>query len=369
MAEASRTETTVLAERATFANRWQAMREWQNDQASYGPLGMAISLAMWVPILAIGFPLALIAAPFWLWTRGKYLGAFGAAILLLTVFAATFAPWLAPNSYEDVFLTESLRSPDSTFLLGTDIAGRDQFSRILYGAEITVLVGFGTVIGIAILSTLIGTVSGYFGGRTDIIIQRFVDIWIGFPAIFLILSILAIFGSGGDGFFGIGRGPDIGPQAGFDDRWLWQVFPRTTVVILTLSVVIAGSASRVIRGSVLSVKNEQYVDAARALGATLCRIIISHILPNILPTVIVLSTLYLAVAILAEAAISFLGFGIVPPYPTWGQMLSGLARVLGPTNWWVAVFPGLAIFLAVYGINMMGDAMRDLLDPRLRGSQ
>ncbi|MFP8873945.1 MAG: ABC transporter permease [Myxococcota bacterium] len=369
MSDADKREIDALAPPSTFEERWIGVRSWLDDLASYGPLGVLTALAAWLAIGIVAAPLALLAAPIWFWRRGKYLGAFGALILLITVLAATFAPWLAPHSYEDVFLTESLRAPDATFPLGTDIAGRDLLSRIIYGAEVTVLVGFGTVIGIALLSTLIGLISGYVGGTTDMLVQRFVDIWIGFPAIFLILSILAIFGTGGDGFFGVGRGPDIGPQAGFDDRWLWQVLPRTTVVILTLSVVIAGSASRVIRGSVLQVKNEQYVEAARALGASHGRIILSHILPNILPTVIVLSTLYLAVAILAEAAISFLGFGVVPPYPTWGQMLSGLARVLGPTNWWIAVFPGLAIFLAVYGINMMGDAMRDLLDPRLRGSQ
>jgi peptide/nickel transport system permease protein len=350
------------------AERWQELKESLNELSANGPLGLAAALVAWLVVGILGFVVALVVMPVWLWRRKKPLGAFGALILLITVVLAAFAPLIAPFEYDQVFLTDRLTAPGGSYLLGTDPSGRDILSRIVYGAEVTVLVGFGTVIGIALLSTLVGLVSGYFGGKLDIIMQRLVDIWIGFPAIFLILSILAIFGSGGDGFFGVGRGPDFGPQAGFDDKWLWQVFPRTTVVTLTLSVVIAGSASRVIRGAVIAVKNEQYVDAARALGAGHLRIMITHILPNIMPTIIVLSSLYLAVAILAEAAISFLGFGIVPPYPTWGQMLSGLARVLGPTNWWVPVMPGLAITLAVFGINMMGDSLRDLLDPRLRGT-
>lgn len=351
-----------------LGERWQRLKESLDELAANGPLGLLAALAAWLAIGVVGFLAALIVMPAWLWRRKKPLGAFGALMLLITVILALFAPVIAPFDYDKVFLSDRLQAPNGHYLLGTDESGRDMLSRIVYGAEVTVLVGFGTVIGIAILATLVGVVSGYFGGKLDIGIQRFVDIWIGFPAIFLILSILAIFGAGGDGFFGLGRGPDVGPQAGFDDKWLWQVFPRTTVVILTLAVVIAGSASRVIRGAVIQTKNEQYVDAARALGAGHLRIMVTHILPNIMPTIIVLSSLYLAVAILAEAAISFLGFGIVPPFPTWGQMLSGLARVLGPTNWWVAVMPGLAITLAVFGINMMGDSLRDLLDPRLRGT-
>ena len=203
----------------------------------------------------------------------------------------------------------------------------------------------------------------------DIALQRVIDVWIAFPAIFLILAIVAILGSGGDGLFGLGRGPNWGPQATNSSEWLWEVFPRTTVVIVTLAVVLAAGNTRVIRGAVLAIKAEQYVDAARSLGAPNTRIMAAHILPNVVPVVIILASLNLGIAVLAEAAISFLGYGVAPPYPTWGRDLGGLTLVDAPQAWWIAVFPGFAITIAVFGFNMMGDALRDILDPRLRGTQ
>ena len=203
----------------------------------------------------------------------------------------------------------------------------------------------------------------------DLVIQRIIDVWNAFPAIFLILGILAVLGSGGDGFFGLGIGPDIGPQAQIGDEWFWQVFPRTTIVILTVAIVLAAGNSRIVRGAVLATRAAAYVEAARSLGASNVRIMVAHIMPNIMATIIVLASLNLGAAVLIEAAISFLGFGIPPPFPTWGRDTGQIALVYATEAWWLAFFPGLAITIAVFGFNMMGDALRDILDPRLRGTQ
>lgn len=352
------------------------IREWLSARAAEGPAGLALAVLGWCLLLPLAFVAALFVTPVWLLRRGKPLGAFGAFVLLTIFLVALLAPLivsLLPPDFPDgkaeyvhAFLRDGLTAPNGTYLLGTDPNGRDIITRLIYGAEITVLVGFGTVLLTALLSTLIGLISGYVGGTIDLILQRLIDSWIAFPPLFLLLTAVTIFGSGGDGLFGLGRGPDFGPQAHPGDRWLWEVFPRTSVIILTLGLILAGSYSRVVRGAVLSVKGAPYVDAARALGAGGGRIMLTHILPNIMPVIIVIATINLGVAVLAEATISFLGLGIAPPFPTWGQMLSGLTLVVGPSSWWVMLFPGLAIFIAVYGFNMMGDALRDLLDPRLR---
>jgi peptide/nickel transport system permease protein len=172
---------------------------------------------------------------------------------------------------------------------------------------------------------------------------------------------------GTTGLIGLGRGPDWGPDPN-GGPWFWNTFPRTTIVILALGLVLAGGASRVVRSAVLATKANPYVEAATVLGATSTRIILRHILPNIMATVIVLATLQLGTAILAEATISFLGQGVTN-FPTWGQMLSGQTRTFAETHIYLALFPGGAIFLAVFGFNMLGDALRDVLDPRLRGSR
>lgn len=300
--------------------------------------------------------------------RAKPLGAFGGLMLLLIVFIGAFSPWIAPYRLNQVKLTDALNTPSASHWFGTDANGGDLLSNILYGCQVTAMVGLGTVLMVGVLSLVVGIVSGYFGGRTDFIVQRFVDIWLSFPAIFLILTLVAVLRTTGDpGFFGLGRGPDIGPNPNAGP-WFWNTFPRTTIVILVLGVVLAGGASRVVRGAVLGTKANPYIEAATVLGATSDRIIMRHILPNIMPTVIVLATLQLGTAILAEATISFLGVGVTN-FPTWGQMLSGRTRDLTESYPYLALFPGLAIFLAVFGFNMLGDALRDVLDPRLRGSR
>lgn len=300
--------------------------------------------------------------------RAKPLGAFGALMLILIVLVGIFSPVIAPFKLNQVQLLEALQGPSREHWFGTDPNGGDLFSNILYGCQVTAMVGLGTVVLVGVLSLVVGVTSGYFAGRFDFIVQRFVDIWLSFPAIFLILTLVAVLRTSGDtGFFGLGRGPDVGPDPN-GGPWFWNTFPRTTIVILALGVVLAGGASRVVRGAVFSTKANPYVEAAQVLGATSGRIILRHVLPNIMPTVIVLATLLLGTAILAEATISFLGIGVTN-FPTWGQMLSGRTRDLAESHMYLAIFPGVAIFLAVFGFNMLGDALRDVLDPRLRGSR
>ena len=203
--------------------------------------------------------------------------------------------------------------------------------------------------------------------RSIFVVQRFVDVWLSFPAIFLILTLVAVIGTTGNvGFLGFGRGPEIGPQP-TDGPWIWHTYSRTTIVVVVLGVVLAGGASRVVRSAVLGVKSIPYVDAAVVIGGSNPRIILRHILPNIMPTVIVLATVQLGAAIIIEATLSFLGIGITN-FPTWGQMLSGQTRTLMQQHMYLGIVPGVAIFLAVFGFNMLGDALRDVLDPRLRGT-
>ncbi len=443
------------------------------DRSVSSPLGFLTALLMLALGGTVGFLIGVLIMPYWMYQRKKYLGAFGAFILLACVTVAAIAPLIQtveqdPEAirvapYTKASFSERFVSPNADHVMGTDNQGRDLVTRIIYGSEVTVLVGFGSVIATAILSTAIGLVSGYFAGSgaswsmrapgfildirvpipssmtgpgiayliprflaalpiwwffampfalavllvqivvriidigtlglfnsqidraqdalmtnmpsrggpmpdIDIVLQRVVDVWNAFPAIFLILGILAIIGAGGNGFFGLGFGPNFGPQANIGDEWFWQVFPRTTTVILTVALVLAAGNSRIIRGAVLATRAAQYVEAARTLGASNVRIMVAHIVPNIMATIIILASLNLGAAVLIEAAISFLGFGIPPPFPTWGRDTGGLALLYASEAWWLGVFPGLAIMIAVFGFNMMGDALRDVLDPRLRGT-
>jgi len=309
----------------------------------------------------------------WLWgiavfTRRKPLGAFGAVILILTLLVAVLSPEIARFPYTEPHFSDSLSDPTSKYWFGTDNLGRDFFSRMVIGTQITVLAGLGTVLLAAVLSLIVGGISGYLGGRVDMISQRLVDVWVALPPIFLLLTFVAVLGREGGGFLGLGRGPEVGldPRRG---DWIWYTFFRSTVVIVSLGLIFAGYGSRVIRGAVLAIKANVYIEAARALGASDTRIMLRYILPNIMPVVIILATLNLGTAVLAEATISFLGFGIQAPFPTWGQMLAVDGRVNGPEQQYLMIVPGAAIFICVYGFNMLGDALRDVLDPRLRGSR
>jgi len=270
--------------------------------------------------------------------RRKPLGALGGLIVVTLVVMAVFAHWIAPHAYDETIRAARMKPPSLAFWMGTDNLGRDIFSRVVYGARVSVTVGFGAVVVATVLAATVGITSGYFGGAYDIAVQRVVDAWQSFPALVIVLSVMAVLG------------------------------PGTLNVILALGVIGAAGASRIIRGATLGIVQNAYFEAARAIGCTHTRVILRYVLPNVAGTIIILATIGLGAAILAESALSFLGFGVPPPYPSWGAMLSGSGRSFMYRAPWMAFWPGLAISLAVFGFNMLGDALRDVLDPRLRGA-
>jgi peptide/nickel transport system permease protein len=273
----------------------------------------------------------------WRFCRRKPLGALGGAIVLGLLIMALFAPWIAHRAYDETIRGARLKPPSSQFWMGSDNLGRDIWSRVVYGARISVTVGFGAVLIANVLAAGIGITSGYLGGKYDLCVQRVVDAWQSFPFLVVILSIMAVLG------------------------------PGLLNIIIALGFLGAANASRVVRGATVSVAQNVYIEAARALGAGHLRVMARHILPNVAATIIVWATIGLGAFILAESALSFLGFGVPPPYPSWGGMLSGSGRSFFAQAPWMAIYPGLAISLAVFGFNMLGDALRDVLDPRLRG--
>jgi peptide/nickel transport system permease protein len=270
--------------------------------------------------------------------RRKPLGAFGAVVFLLFLSCGIFAGALAPHGMNEISPINRMKPPSFAFPLGTDNLGRDMLSRVLYGARLSVIIGFCAAGLATALSVLIGVTTGYLGGRFDMVMQRFVDAWMTFPDLVILIAVVSVVGPG-----------------------MAQV-----IVILGLLYGIAGS--RIIRGAVVAVREDLYVHAALSLGARTRRILWLHILPNVLPPVIVLFTTRVGIVILAEAGLSFLGLGVPPPAPTWGGMLAGSGRAYMYQGPWLALAPGLCLTIVVYAINMFGDALRDLLDPRMRGS-
>ncbi|MDP3880089.1 MAG: ABC transporter permease [Dehalococcoidales bacterium] len=269
--------------------------------------------------------------------REKPLGTIGGAIVLILFLTAVFADVLAPYGYDEMLLSDRLQPSSPQHLLGTDNLGQDILSRIIFGARISMYVGLGGATLEIIVAMLIGLISGFFSGKTDLIIQRFVDAWMCFPPLFIYLTVMAVLG------------------------------PGLIQVILVLGISTGIRSSRVVRSAVIGIRENVYVEAARAIGAPNIRILTRHILPNVMAPVIIIFTLAMGQMILAEATLSFLGFGIPPPMPSWGGMLSGRGRSYMLQAPWMALWPGLALAIVVYGINMLGDAIRDLLDPRLRG--
>ena len=268
--------------------------------------------------------------------RAKPLGAISAAIIILTVLTAVFAPVIAP--YDPLDLThEPFISPAGQAWLGADELGRDVLSRVIYGARVSMYVGLASVIIGITLGTIIGIVSAYIGGVIDLTIQRIVDALMAFPAIIMALGLTAALGS------------------------------SVNNIVAALVVILLPGAIRVIRAQVLSIKELDYTLAAQAIGARPSRIMLRHILPNVVASYIVLSTITLGLAIIIEASLTFLGVGVSADIPTWGGMLTEGAQKYIRTAWWLAVFPGLAISIVVFAINFLGDALRDTLDPRLRG--
>ena len=268
--------------------------------------------------------------------RTKPLGSIGLVIVLIFIFAAIFADWVAP--YDPLYISYEhlLGAPSMHHWLGTDDFGRDLLSRIIFGSRTAMAVGFvASTIG-ATLGLFIGVASAYFGGKTDLIIQRIVDIFMSFPLIIMALAIVSIFGTG------------------------------VTNVILAITIPMIPRCARVVRSSALALREVPYVDAARALGFSHWRIIVRHMMPNVMAPFLIMLTAFMGQAILLEASLSFLGLGVQEPTPAWGLMLQGGAEQYAERAPWIAIFPGLAITVSVFAFNMFGDALRDVLDPKLR---
>ena len=290
------------------------------------------------PILAARTP----TRPTWARMVGRFLrrkpmGAIGALLIVLVVVVAVFAELIAPYDPYELRSARLFAPPGDQFWLGTDDYGRDILSRLIYGARISLYVGLLAVILGTTTGALLGLISGFFGGKTDFLLQRLMDSLMAFPALVLALAIVAALGQ------------------------------STTNVILAVAIVLIPTSSRVVRSTVLSIKEHLYVEAARAIGCPTWRLVFRHVLPSCVPPYIILATVALGTAILAEASLGFLGLGTPPPEPSWGSMLSGASQKYIRRAPWMAIYPGIAISLAVFGFNMLGDAVRDVLDPRLRG--
>jgi len=270
--------------------------------------------------------------------RKNPLGAVGAAIVLALLVMAAFAEVIAPYDYDEMIRGARMSAPSLRHWFGTDNLSRDMWSRIVYGARVSVTVGFGTIALGTLLGTLVGVSSGYAGGAYDLLVQRLVDAWMSFPYLIIALSVMAVLGTG------------------------------LLNLVLSLAVIVAATSSRVIRGATIAAAQQAYVESGRAIGCGHARLVLRYVLPAVLPTIIILATIGLGGVILAESALSFLGFGVPPPYPSWGAMLSGSGRTYMFRAPWMAIWPGVAISLAVFGFNMLGDALRDVLDPRLRAA-
>jgi len=268
--------------------------------------------------------------------KEKKLGLIGGIITLVLFFTGIFADFIAPYNLNETNMLENLKPPSTEHWLGTDNLGRDMLSNVIYGARISMIVGIAAATLATINSTILGSLTGYIGGKFDLLIQRLVDIWMGVPQLILLIIIMSIIGPG-----------------------IWQVS-----VVLGISWGIIGS--RIVRGAVIGVKENAYIDAAKCIGSGSIRIFFRHIFPNILAPTIVLFTVRVANAILTEASLSFLGFGIPPPAPSWGGMLSGSGRSYMFLAPWMVIWPGIALTVVVFGVNMFGDALRDIFDPRLR---
>ncbi|HUV55602.1 MAG TPA: ABC transporter permease [Dehalococcoidales bacterium] len=269
--------------------------------------------------------------------KEKPLGAVGAVITLLLLLTGSFADFIAPYGMNECWVGDFLGQPSAQFWLGTDNLGRDLLSRVIFGARVSVIVGLAASTLATVISALIGIVSGYLGGKVDLIIQRGVDAWMCLPGLVVLILLVSIIGAS-----------------------MWSI-----IIVLGISWGIGGS--RIIRGAAINIKEDVYLQAAQVIGCSTTRILTRHVLPNVMATLIVLFSVRVPGIILAEASLSFLGFGIPPPAPSWGGMLSGTGRKYMFMAPWMAIWPGLALAITVYSINMFGDAVRDLLDPRLRG--
>ena len=269
--------------------------------------------------------------------REKPLGLLGAVIIVLFVLVSIFADQLAPDPEQRQDVTRSLQGSSAEHLLGTDHIGRDFLSRNIYGARLSLLVGFAATAVAVLVATAVGGLSGFVGGRLDLVTQRFVDAWLAFPGLLLLMTVMSIVGTG------------------------------ALQIIIVLGLVSGIGSSRVIRGAVIGVKENAYFQAAQAVGSPTWRTVLRHVLPNVMAPIIIIFSITIGGVIITEASLSFLGFGLPLSVPSWGGLLSREGRRYMQVAPWLAMWPGIFLTIVVYSFNMFGDAVRDLLDPRLRG--
>ncbi|MBB5355583.1 peptide/nickel transport system permease protein [Anoxybacillus mongoliensis] len=271
----------------------------------------------------------------WIRFRKNKMALVGSGIVLFFILLAVFAPFIAPYDMNDQQLSLRLQAPSKDHIFGTDDFGRDIFSRVVYGARISLWVGFFSVLGSVVIGSLLGIIAGYYGRWIDAVISRIFDIMLAFPSILLAIGIVAVLG------------------------------PSLKNALIAIAVINIPNFGRLIRSRVLSIKQEEYITAAKAIGMSDARILFHHILPNSMAPIIVQGTLAIATAIIEAAALGFLGLGAQPPNPEWGKMLADSKAYLTQAPW-TMIFPGLAIMLTVLGFNLMGDGLRDALDPRMK---
>ena len=279
-------------------------------------------------------------AGFWarLW-RDKPLGAAGAVVLLVFLVCGVLADSISPYGYNEIAPIDRLQPPSWQHWFGTDNLGRDMLSRCLYGARLSVIIGCSGALLATLISVVLGIVSGYFGGKVDMALQRVVDAWMSVPDLIVLIVVVSVLG------------------------------PGMLQIIGTLGLLLGIGGSRIVRSAVVSVREHMYVHAAQSIGASSLRILWRHVLPNVMAPIIVLLTTRVGTVILAESGLAFLGLGVPPPAPTWGGLLSGSGRTYMFQGPWLVIAPGLCLTAVVYATNVFGDALRDLLDPRMRGSK
>lgn len=271
----------------------------------------------------------------WNGLKKNKLAMVGLVLIILLIIMAAFADFIAPYGVDDQDLLNKFQPPCGAHLFGTDDFGRDIFSRVIYGSRYSLAIGACAAILSAAIGMLVGSVAGFYGGKTDNLLMRLIDIMLAIPSTLLGISIVAALGNG------------------------------IRNVIIAVAIGAVPSYARIVRASILSVKEQEYIEAARSIGASDLRIIMRHILPNCLAPIIVQITMSVAKAILEASALSFIGLGVQPPAAEWGAMLSA-ARPYFRSYWWVMTFPGLAIMMIIFGLNLFGDGLRDALDPRLK---
>ena len=271
--------------------------------------------------------------------KEKPLGTVSGIIILILILVAIFADALAPYEFTEIHLRDMLQGSSAKYLLGTDHVGRDILSRLIYGARLSIFVGLAATAINVVVALLVGGTSGFIGGKLDLVVQRFVDAWMAFPGLLILLTVMSI----------VGRGV---PQ-----------------IILVIGIAGGIGSSRVVRGAVIGIKENDYFLAAEAIGSPKWRTLMRHVLPNVMPVMIIIFSITVGGVIIGAASLSFLGFGLPPATPDWGGLLSREGREYMEVAPRLALLPGLCLTITVYSLNMFGDAMRDLLDPRLRGGE